>query len=526
MEDGVWCASSPLGQVALQVLQKTLEDCGASSGTLALFDPYRKRLRIIAAFGLSPSRLRKSPYLPPQGVGAYVFAHRIPVLLDAVHAPPFSLPYVRLRDAASMCLPLGEDGGRAFGILSLNRRDGSFGLFPEEVAGRVIQKFSALLGKFQAMLEEEYALSVMEQASQILGRLDWAMGGKEVARKMFRLFRTLLPAEYAVLFVLLPLGKDVTIMSRKAARLLPLQMRKEVGRIFRPLFQERKLIVRDILSMPGMSSLLPPGIPPEVVVCPFVWCGHFLGAFVALVEVPPGKCSRKVLSTFGNVVGGILWGFASFERIRTRILEQERFSLARELHDRVAQVLSGASMYAEVLKDGLWRRGVLTESEAALFLKLERFLGLCASEVRSILGVLRGKEDREVSSLREALLERLDYLFGLQGVRYTVKLRLPEETLPAFVRREIFAILEECCTNVWKHAGATRLWVAARLFQGKVHLRVRDNGKGFLPGGEGKEGAFGLLGIRERVASLGGAVRIRSSPGKGTAIGVMFPVFW
>jgi signal transduction histidine kinase len=104
---------------------------------------------------------------------------------------------------------------------------------------------------------------------------------------------------------------------------------------------------------------------------------------------------------------------------------------------------------------------------------------------------------------------------------------IPEECLPPSVRKEVFAILEECLMNVWKHAGATALRVTIGRFKNAVYLVVWDNGKGFcLEQAFFKEHVFGLRGIRERVAALGGMVRIRSRPFRGTRIGVVFPVCW
>ncbi|MEN3184371.1 MAG: ATP-binding protein [Atribacterota bacterium] len=527
MEDGAWCAGSSLGRMALHFLQGVLREHAASSGALAVFEPCQGKLRILASFGLSLSRLRKFPYFAPQGIGMHVFKTGAPVLLDATHVSPFPLGYERKRDVASICLPLRCGDGAFAGVLSLNKSDRPFAHPLSVVLDTTAQKFLPLAEEFSWLWDGEQALWAAEKASRALRNLDWATGIREVARTFLCAFRMLVPTEYAALFAQFPEGESVTVLSRKASSLLSPQVRKEIGRVFAPFFRKKRLLVCNLQEVPGLRHLLPGEVPQEVVVCPFLWHGHFLGAFVALADVPLGRFSQGLLATFGNIASGVLWSFASFKRIRFSLLEREHLRLAQSLHDGVAQGIAGAEMYCQMLKEALWERGVLRQNEALLLHRLEHFLSLCRVETRTMVEALRGrKEGGNDFSLREALLEKLDYLFGLQGVRYALKIRLPEDALAPSVQREIFSILEECCINVWKHAGATRLLVAAGCFHNAVYLLVWDNGRGFTKEEERKEHAFGLRGIRERVASLGGAVRIRSFPGKGTKVGVMFPVFW
>lgn len=526
MEGEAWCAGSSLGQMALRFLQGVLREHAASSGAFAVFDPCRRRLRILASFGLSLTRLRKSPYFAPQGIGMHVFKTGVPVLLDATHVSPFPLGYERKRDVASVCLPLRCGDGTFVGVLSLNKSDGPFTHPLSTILEATVRKLLPLAEEFVWMWDGEHALWAAEKASRVLRNLDWTTGIREVARTFLHAFRMLVPTEYAVLFVLFPEGENVTVLSRKASSLLPSRTRKELCQVFAPLFRRGKPSVCSVQEVPGLPCLLPKEAPQKVIICPFLWHGYFLGAFVALSNLSLGRFSQGLLATFGNIAAGVFWSLASFRRTRLFLLERERLSLAQSLHDGPAQSIAGAEMYCQMLKEALWGKGILGQNEALLLHRLEHFLSLCRAETRALIEALRGKEGRgDGFSLREALLEKLDYLFGLQGVRYTIKMRLPEGLLSSSVQKEIFSILEECCINVWKHAGATRLLVAVGFFHNAVYLLVWDNGRGFTKEEERKEGAFGLRGIRERVASLGGAVRVRSSPGRGTRVGVMFPVF-
>ncbi|WP_438317438.1 GAF domain-containing sensor histidine kinase [Candidatus Caldatribacterium sp. SIUC1] len=522
LEEEAWCADFPQSRTALFVLREILRKSCASSGTLAVFDPFRKKLRVVAAFGLYPKRLRHSPYLPSWGVAAHVLQEGQGVIIDALHSPPLSLPYRRCRDTSSVCVPLrGGDGKTVLGVLSLNRREGCFSpeilLFLEDL----LQEFSGFLKELRGGLEEEHLVRMVQKASRVLSGCDWTTGFQGLVRTILRAFQVMVPTKYAALFALLPTGKYTIVVPRELARVLSSEAREELGRIFLPLFRKKHPVVCSarsvlrLLSLSGQASW-------KVLVSPLYWRGCFMGAFVALVDAPFSRLLGTFLAILSGVAAGMLQGFALCERARMGIVEQERLRIARSLHDGVAQSLAGAEMCCRALRE------MLRGEEASVLLHLERFLSSSCREAREILRELRGEgqEDRSFA-LREALLERLDYLFGLQGVHYDLRISIPEEYLPFPVRKEVFAILEECLMNVWKHAGATALRVTIGRFRNAVYLVVWDNGKGFCPEQAFlQERTFGLRGIRERVAALGGMVRVRSRSSRGTRIGVVFPVHW
>lgn len=525
MEEEEWYIRSSSGRDVLRLLRETLKECRASSGALAVFDPCRRRLRVLASFGLSLSRLRRSPYFSPQGVGMYVFRSGVPVIFDALHAPPFPLGYERKRDRASVCFPLRDRGGTIIGILSLNRRDVSFEPCVFAVLEEKARKLSTPLEKFREVLGREYLLWITRRVARILSSLDWAMEAREVARLVLRVFKVLVPARHAMVSVFSFLERDAVVVSSKG---LSPGVGRRMSQALAPLFQKGRSVVCDASSVPEILCCLPLGVPSKVLVCPFLRHGCILGAFVAFVDTPPEKFFLELLAAVGDIVAGILWSFSFFEEVRLHLLKRERLRISWDLHDRVAQGLVGAKMYCQALREALDRKDGLKEDVADLLRHLDCFLSLSHTEVRAMLEELRGEKDfGEDFSLQEVLLAKLDCLFGPQGVHYILRVKLPEETLPSFIRKEIFCILEECLVNVWKHAGATRLWVSVGRLRNTVYLLVRDNGKGLAPGEEMRgKGVFGLREVRERVASLNGVVRVRSFPGKGTRVGVVFPVAW
>ena len=88
----------------------------------------------------------------------------------------------------------------------------------------------------------------------------------------------------------------------------------------------------------------------------------------------------------------------------------------------------------------------------------------------------------------------------------------------------VFRVLQESLTNIAKHAGASQVEVAVKRADGRIALRVSDNGRGFTPRDAPKPGSYGLLGVRERASLLGGEVAIDSAPGRGTIVQLDLPV--
>jgi signal transduction histidine kinase len=122
-----------------------------------------------------------------------------------------------------------------------------------------------------------------------------------------------------------------------------------------------------------------------------------------------------------------------------------------------------------------------------------------------------------------AALEHLTTTFGEQtGMKVDFGAALGDERLPSEVETALYRIVQESLTNIVKHAHAQRVSIALTKMEGSVKAVVEDDGQGFDPAST--DGGFGLVGMGERLALLGGRLRIESSPGAGTTIAVDVPV--
>jgi two-component system sensor histidine kinase UhpB len=202
------------------------------------------------------------------------------------------------------------------------------------------------------------------------------------------------------------------------------------------------------------------------------------------------------------------------------IQEEERRYLAQELHDEFGQSLTGIKVMAAAL-----RYAGRSEREP-----VEQIMAICDR----LFGVVRGMMRR----LRPIILDELGLHASLEDLIENWRTRNPEIELEfdgdervdehaGSARIHLFRIVQECLTNVLKHAYARHVRVALRLDESdhlsarRIVLEISDDGCGFDPG-QPRRG-FGLLGIRERVASLGGTVRLRTRPGTGVSLQVQVP---
>ena len=214
----------------------------------------------------------------------------------------------------------------------------------------------------------------------------------------------------------------------------------------------------------------------------------------------------------------------------------ERHRIARELHDSVTQLLFSPPHIAESLTEA-WRRDPAEgERRAGRLLELSR---MALAEMRQLLGELRGVGDAAgggtatglAAVRRHGLVEALQaYVARIAGDELSVALDVSGyERQPREQEDALYRIAQEALSNVAKHAEARSAEITLATTGEGTRMAVRDDGRGFaegVPAAElpaGGSGGYGLVTIRERAASLGGAARIESAPGIGTLVEVFVP---
>jgi signal transduction histidine kinase len=193
---------------------------------------------------------------------------------------------------------------------------------------------------------------------------------------------------------------------------------------------------------------------------------------------------------------------------------QERNRVARDIHDGLGHALTVVQMQIKAARAVL---AAQPERADEVLAKAQDQAEEALREVRRSVGALR--ERQPAVPLAEAL-KALAGETSAAGVPTELDVTGPVRPLPAETEESLFRAAQEGLTNVRKHARARRAALTLDYSRpAEVRLEVRDDGAGSEPGSTG----FGLLGLRERAAHLGGRMSLSSVPGQGSTLRVEVP---
>lgn len=188
---------------------------------------------------------------------------------------------------------------------------------------------------------------------------------------------------------------------------------------------------------------------------------------------------------------------------------RERNRLAREIHDGLGHHLTAAHVQLQAAQAVLPQH---PERAAAALEKAKALTQEALTDVRRSVHALR------VTPL--PLARALEALVQDAGIPGELTICGTPRVLPHGLEDDLYRVAQEGLTNVRKHADAARTTVTLAFEGHAVELTVQDDGRGSADLG----GGFGLTGIRERVEAFGGAVDIRTAPGRGLALTVRVPL--
>jgi signal transduction histidine kinase len=197
--------------------------------------------------------------------------------------------------------------------------------------------------------------------------------------------------------------------------------------------------------------------------------------------------------------------------------ELERRRLARELHDETGQALTSILLGLKGLEERSKDPASRVDTE-----ELRELVVSTLQDVRRLAVELRPSALDDFGLV--AALERLAASFTEQtGISVDFQTALADERLPEEVETALYRIVQESLTNVVKHARARRVSILLARKNGAVKAVVEDDGQGFDPAEQTGDG-YGLVGMRERLALLGGRLEVESTRDGGTTIAAEVPV--
>jgi signal transduction histidine kinase/streptogramin lyase len=234
----------------------------------------------------------------------------------------------------------------------------------------------------------------------------------------------------------------------------------------------------------------------------------FLAAMVALGVLAVGLVYRLRVAQISRQMSA---------RFDERLAERTR--VAREIHDTLLQTVQGSKMVADhALKNPTDHSRMVKAME-----QLATWLAQATEEGRAALLSLRSSTT-EKNDLAEAFRRAIDECSRASGTRVSFSVNGNSREMHPVVRDEIYRIGYEAIRNACAHSGAD--WSEVTLdYAHDLTLRIKDNGRGIDSEiiEQGKEGHFGLRGMRERAERIGGKFTLVSSPASGTTITLVVP---
>jgi signal transduction histidine kinase len=219
--------------------------------------------------------------------------------------------------------------------------------------------------------------------------------------------------------------------------------------------------------------------------------------------------------------------YISFRRLRARLhlLEQqaalyrERVRIAKDIHDDLGANLTQIAFLGELANQDRSEPEMVGE-------RIRKISAAARQSVKSldeIVWAVNPRNDTLSHLLDYAGQFAVDYL-RLAGIRCRLDFpeQIPVRELSTDLRHNLFLVVKEALHNIFKHADATEVWLRVVVDEEVLGISIEDNGRGFASMPDDAL-ADGLRNMQQRMADIGGNLRVESQPGKGTKIILRLP---
>ena len=249
----------------------------------------------------------------------------------------------------------------------------------------------------------------------------------------------------------------------------------------------------------------------------YLWVSLYTGFAVAVLAI---SLTIQLEKKYREEHQAALAAKQDLQRLSSRLVvaqEQERQTLSRELHDQVGQALTAIKIDVARAEQGL------DPAQTDLIERLRR----ARQGAEQTLEIIR----RLSMLLRPSMLDDLGLSAALgwyakqfsasTAIRVILNDDGSAEQLPDAHKTSLYRIVQEALTNCARHAEARSVVIRLELADDRYVVVIEDDGKGFVPSPAAR--GIGLIGIEERVAEMGGILKLNSIPGVGTKIYVSIP---
>lgn len=242
--------------------------------------------------------------------------------------------------------------------------------------------------------------------------------------------------------------------------------------------------------------------------------GHIIG-LLAMEHSDANRYDERTVQMFNGFVDPVALAVDNarwFGRLRTMGADEERSRIARDLHDRIGQSMAFLAFELD--------RVIKHHNEGAdvgdSLDQLQHDIRNVIREIRDTLSDIR-TDVNDSKGLEDTIADFAERLAERSGLDIQVSINASSR-LPIMQERELWRITQEAMVNVERHADATSITVTWTSNGESGVLEVSDDGRGFAIGESGRADSYGLVGMRERAASVGASLEVESTPGTGTTI--------
>lgn len=293
-----------------------------------------------------------------------------------------------------------------------------------------------------------------------------------------------------------------------------------------PLIEGQRIRLRNLSTHPR-SVGFPANHPPmgSLLAVPIVCSGPFRGNLYLAESHSPGGFNaedEEILVRFAATAAAAIEISHLHERLRSLAVSEERLHIAHEMHDGMAQILAYVNTKAQAVEEHL-KQGRPAEASAQLAQLAVAARESYADVREGILGLRVGLGEH--GTFVETLRSYVESWNDQNEIQTTFEVDA-EISLAPPVELQVVRIVQEALANVRKHSRARQAKIAMARIDGAVRLTIEDDGVGFDPSALGRSAfpRFGLTTMRERAESVGGMLRVDTTPGHGARVWAELPV--
>ena len=520
-----------------QLLETTLETVlnltGVESGSIHLLNDAGV-LQPAAHLGFSASFLEHVPYDSLRGLLETVMLTGSAISFDDDSTEPVELLAMMRREGvrAAVAVPIRSQAA-ALGVLALGSQSGRrFGLYEIGLLTSIGSQIGVALENSMLLLQREQRITTLSVVNEVSRAISAVLDLDALYAVIYEQCRRTLDVPNFLIATwddedeaLTPCLVSIDGQQRDAQAGWPYEpaLLTHVARARTPLLTNDYQATCRALGIPPASHV-PADERRSWLGVPMTIGDRLVGVILATTAATTySEEDSDLLAAIANQAAVAMENASLYQQTRELGVIEERNRLAREIHDTIAQGLTGIVLQLEA-------------TSTLIDMKPERArqrLTKATELARSTLGEAR----RSVWNLRPAPLEERSLPEAIQaaarrlsddGLRVETHTQGEPTTLAPEIENGLFRITQEALQNVRKHARAANVDVTLDWSDSHLTLTVQDDGQGFDPaslaGRRTDGGGFGLLGMRERARLVGGMLDIHSTPGAGTCLRVSVPL--